>query len=75
MLNYCHMNSDNAKQMFMDIPLKVTQQCWESLHKIGLESSMLNDNGNDNIFKSSLDIFYPNRWIPAVVPGKAPIYS
>ena len=34
---------------------------------------MFNDNGNDNMFKPSLDIFNPKRWILAVVPGKAPI--
>ena len=67
------MNSDNKKQMFMDIPLKVTQQCWERLHKLGLENSVFNYNGNENIFKSSLDIFDPKRWILRVVPGEAPI--
>ena len=67
------MTSDNTKQMFTDIPLTNTQQCWEKQNKIGLATSMLNDNGNENIFKSSLDIFNPKRWIPDVVPGEAPI--
>ena len=35
---------------------------------------MFKYNGYENIFKSSLDIFNPKRWIPAVVPYKAPIY-
>ena len=34
---------------------------------------MFNDNGDDNIFNSSLYIFNPKRWITTVVPGKAPI--
>ena len=59
--------------MFMDIPVTVTHQFWERFHKLGLENSMFNDNGNDNISKSSLDIFNPKRWITTVVPGKAPI--
>ena len=67
------MTSDNTKQMFIDIPLKFTQQFWEGLHKLGLANSMLNNNGNENIFKSSLDIFNPKRWILDVVPGKSPI--
>ena len=56
--------------MFMDIPLTVTQQFLESLHKLGLEHSAFNDNGNENIFKSSLDIFNPKRWVSAVVLGE-----
>ena len=61
MPNYCQMTSDNTKQMFMDITLTVTQQCWERLHKLGLENSVFNDNRNENIFKSSLDIFNRER--------------
>ena len=74
MPNYFQMTSDNTKQMFTDIPLTNTQQCWEKQNKIGLATSMLNDNGNENIFKSSLDNFNPKRWIPDVVTGEAPIY-
>ena len=73
MPNYWHITSDNTKQMFMDIPLTVTQKCWKSLHKLGLENSVFNDNVNENVFKSSLDIFNPKRWISDVVPGEAPI--
>ena len=43
------------------------------LHKIELINYVLNDNGNDNIFKSSLGIFNLKFWITAVVPGKDPI--
>ena len=57
--------------MFMDIPLKVVQQCWERLNKPGLTDYEFNDNGNENIFKSSLDIFILKRWIPAVVTGES----
>ena len=74
MSNYSHMISDNTKQMFVDIPLTVTQQCLESLHKLGLADSIFNENMNENVFKSSLGIFDPKRWIPAVVHGKAPIF-
>ena len=28
MPNYFHMTIDNTEQMFMDIPLTVTEQCW-----------------------------------------------
>ena len=73
MTNYCQMISDNTEQMFMDIHLTVTQQFREGLHKPGLENSVLNDNGNENIFKSSIDIFNTKRWIPAIVPGEDPI--
>ena len=63
------MTSDNTKQMFMGVYLTVTQPCWEKLRKIGLENSVFNDNGSENVFKSSLDIFKTKRWISAVVPG------
>ena len=54
--------------------MKVTQQCWERLHKLGLENCVFNDNGNENIFNSSLDIFNKKRCIPAIIPGEDPIY-
>ena len=50
MNNYCQMTSDNKKQNSMDIHLTVTQQCWERLHKLRLENSVFNNNGNDNTF-------------------------
>ena len=75
MPNYFQMTCDNTKEMFMDIPLTVAQKCWERLHKIGLENYVFSDNGNENIFKSSLNIFNPKLWIPDIVPGKAPIYQ
>ena len=58
----------------MGITLIDTLQFWDRLHKCVLANSLFNDNGNENIFKSSLDILNPKRCIPAVVPGKAPIY-
>ena len=67
------MTSDHTKQMYMDIPLTVTQQCWERLYTFRLANPVFNDNGNENIFKSSLYIFNPKLWIPAVVPGGTPI--
>ena len=60
--------------MFIDIPLEATQKCWEGLHEIGLGNSTFNDNGNDNIFKSLLNIFNPKIWIPDFFLGKSPIY-
>ena len=74
MTNYRHIKSANTKQKLMDINLKVTQQFCEGLHKPRLANDVFNDNGNDNIFKSSLYIFNTKRCIPAVVPGKATIY-
>ena len=59
--------------MFMDTLLAVTKKCWERLHKIGLENSVFKYIVNDNIFKSSLDIFNPKLWIPDVVPCESPI--
>ena len=43
------------------------------LHKLRLKNSVFNDNGNDNIFKSSLNLFNPKCWITDVFPGEAPI--
>ena len=51
MPNYCQRTGDHTKQIFMDISLTVTQMFWERLHKLGLENSVFNDNGNENIFK------------------------
>ena len=75
MPNYYQIKRDNTKNMFMDILLTFTQKCWERLHKLGLSNSVFNDNGNESIFKSSLDILNPKCWIPAVVPGKSTIYT
>ena len=58
----------------MDINLAVKPKCWERLYKPRSENSMFYDNGNKDIFKSSLYIFYPKRWIPAAMPGKSTIY-
>ena len=44
------------------------------LHKLRLTNSVFNDNGNENIFNSSLNLFNPNFWIADVFPGEAPIY-
>ena len=71
--NYYQMTSDNTKNN-IDIPLTVTQKCWERLHKLRLANSMFDDNGNENIFNSSLNILNPRRWIPTLVPAKDPIY-
>ena len=54
--------------------MTVTQQWWEILHKLGLANYVFTEKRNENIVKSSLGIFNTKRWIPAVVPGKAPIY-
>ena len=70
MPNFFQMTSDNTKQIFMDVPLTFTQHCWERLHKFGSENYVCNDNGNDNIFKSSLNTFNPMRWIRFVVPDR-----
>ena len=69
MPNYCQITSYNTTTKIMNIPLIATQQFWESLHKLGLSNSVFNGNGNENIPKSSLDIFNPKRWITAVVSG------
>ena len=62
------------KLVFWDaVCLIITQKFWERLHKRGLENYLFNDNGNENIFKSSLDIFNPKCWIPDIFPGKSPI--
>ena len=47
----------------------------ERLHKLRLENSVFNDNVNENIFKSSLDIFNPKLCVPGVVTVKASISS
>jgi hypothetical protein len=73
MPKYCQMTSDNTRQMFMEIKLSISQQCWETLHHLGLASAIYDDNGNENIFKSSLDFLHPTRWVPPVVPGEAVI--
>ena len=45
------------------------------LHKLRLSNYVFNNNSNDNIFKSTLNILNPKRLITAVVPGKYSIAS
>jgi predicted GIY-YIG superfamily endonuclease len=73
MPKYIHLTPDNTKQHFIDLPCHISDECWERLHKIGLANEMYDVDGNKNEFKSTLGYFHPKRWIPAVVPGEAPI--
>ena len=67
---YMFMTLDNTKQCFADIPVQLSDECWSRLHKIGIANSVLNELGERNKFKSSLDYFHPKRWIPPVSPGE-----
>ena len=67
---YLHMTTDNTRPMFMEMPINITQQCWECLSDLGLSNSIFDEHGKENKFKCSLEFFHPKRWIPAVVPGE-----
>jgi predicted GIY-YIG superfamily endonuclease len=73
MPQYMRMTPDNSKQNFVDLPITISDECWKRLHRIGLANDVLNVKGERNVFKSLLGYFHPKRWIPAVVPGEAPV--
>ena len=73
MPKYIHITPDNTKANFIEIPVNISDECWTRLNKCGLANAVLDENGNRNIFKFSLEYFHPKRWIPAVVPGEKPI--
>ena len=62
-----------TKANFIEIPVNISDECWTRLNKCGLANAVLDENGNRNKFKCSLEYFHPKRWIPAVVPGEKPI--
>ena len=68
--NYMRMTKDNTKQSFCDINIQISDECWSRLHQIGLANTILDNNGDRNKFKSSLDYFHAKRWIPPVAPGE-----
>ena len=73
MPKYINMTYDNTKQCFVELPINISDECWNRLNQIGLANSVFNEEGDRNIFSSSLDYFHPKRWVPAVVPGEASI--
>jgi predicted GIY-YIG superfamily endonuclease len=73
MPKYIFMTPDNTKQNFVDMPAHITDECWLRLNKIGLANELHNIHGDRNEFKSTLGYFHPKRWVPAIVPGDAPL--
>ena len=58
------------KTNFYDINIQISYDCWKRLHQIGLANDIIDNNGDRNEFKSSLDYFHVKRWVPVVVPGE-----
>ena len=58
------MTPDNTKQIFIDLPVIMSDKCWSRLHQIGLANSIENENRES---------FHSKRWVPLVVQGEAAI--
>lgn len=67
------MTPDNTKANFIELSVNISDECWTKLNKCGLANAVLDENGNRNKLKCSLEYFHPKRWIPAVVSGENPI--
>ena len=70
MPKYIYMSPNCSTQHFIELPVHISDECWNTLFKIGVANPLLNEDGNRNTFKSSIDFFHPKRWVPAVVPGE-----
>ena len=70
---YIHLTPDCTRPHFIDLPVTISDECWDRLNKIDVANSVFNEKKERNVFKCTINFFHPKRWIPAVVPTELPI--
>ena len=72
--NYLEMSPDNTKEAFVKLPNNTDDECWKRLAKCGLANEPIDEEtGDRNLFQSSLKVFHPERWVPAIRIGEPSI--
>ena len=65
------MNPDITKEHYYDLPMNISDECWNRLAAIGMANNIINDEtGERNIFQSTLDFFHQKRWVPSISAGE-----
>ena len=68
------MTQYDNKQIFVNLPNNISDQCCSRPAKIGLANEMnFRETGNRNTFKSTLLFFCTKRWVPEIRAGETPI--
>jgi hypothetical protein len=72
--NYLEMSPDNKKEAFVKLPNNTDDECWKRLAKCRLANEPINEEtGDRNVFQSSLKVFHPEIWVPAIRIGEPSI--
>ena len=68
------MSPENIKEAFVKIPNNTDNECWKRSEKCKLANETINEETGDiNVFQSSLKVFHPERWVPAIHIGEPSI--